>query len=735
MDTTVKQLNIKVVTEGLDDSIAKVNQLGDTIHNLSSKQTTKSIKAIANSSKSKKDKSSTNDAKQTSKILKSSASSLSSILIKLISIRKLSNFFKDAFEESSAWIENLNLFEVAMKDNTKAGLEFTKTMSNAFGLDQNQLIEYMGLFNQMATAIGNATDIAYKMSEALTALGLDISSLYNISVESAMSKLRSGIAGQVKPVRELGLDITAQSLDAYIQDVLGLNMTSKMLSQSQKQLLRTIMLIRQTNNAWGDLSKTINTFSNQQKVLSAQITQLKRAFGDFFIGTVEEAGVATKALYYINGVLMALVEIVRTILPERTSSGFEQVNNSISETTDYLGDLEDSVEGSLLSFDKFNSLNSQDNKGQDWITKLLEQGFLQEYEAYMNRFNESMNSINNKAIEIKNNILDWLGYTKEINPETGETSYKLKDAYTNLEKIRDILIAIVAINVANKLSAGLTVLIASLTSATTATTGLAIAQNVLLYSSMFVLVKLIIEIVKNWDNMTSSQRATIVVVTTLVGTFTALQIVIKALTIKQLATAILSLKMAFSLFLPVLLKTILALSSLSVLALGVYMTINNWSQMSSWEKVRTILAGIAAAAIAAAVAIGAFHTTWTMGLGAAAIAGGIALLVSSMASVKADSVPKYANGGFPETGQLFIANEAGPEFIGNMGGHTAVANNDQIVQGITQGVYSAMMAYNSQTRGQGGTGDVYLDGNKVGKVIAKGSHKEMVRAGLILASS
>ena len=49
----------------------------------------------------------------------------------------------------------------------------------------------------------------------------------------------------------------------------------------------------------------------------------------------------------------------------------------------------------------------------------------------------------------------------------------------------------------------------------------------------------------------------------------------------------------------------------------------------------------------------------------------------------------WATGGFPPEGQLFIAREAGPEMVGTMGGHTAVANNDQIVEGIAAGVKSA----------------------------------------------
>lgn len=49
-------------------------------------------------------------------------------------------------------------------------------------------------------------------------------------------------------------------------------------------------------------------------------------------------------------------------------------------------------------------------------------------------------------------------------------------------------------------------------------------------------------------------------------------------------------------------------------------------------------------------------------------------------------IPQFAAGGFPDTGSLFIANEAGPELVGTMGGRTAVANNDQIIQGISSGV-------------------------------------------------
>lgn len=73
----------------------------------------------------------------------------------------------------------------------------------------------------------------------------------------------------------------------------------------------------------------------------------------------------------------------------------------------------------------------------------------------------------------------------------------------------------------------------------------------------------------------------------------------------------------------------------------------------------------------------------------------------------------FASGGFPQDGQLFLANEgSAPEMVGTMGGRTTVATNADIVEGIRNGVYDAVVAAN----GNGG-GDVsvkvYLDSREI----------------------
>ncbi len=89
-------------------------------------------------------------------------------------------------------------------------------------------------------------------------------------------------------------------------------------------------------------------------------------------------------------------------------------------------------------------------------------------------------------------------------------------------------------------------------------------------------------------------------------------------------------------------------AAIGILAGGIMTLAQNWDKMESAERVATILGGIATAATAAAIAIAAFHTSWTVGLAAAAIAGGLTLMGLSFAftdtGVTGDAAQEAAEG-------------------------------------------------------------------------------------------
>ena len=102
-------------------------------------------------------------------------------------------------------------------------------------------------------------------------------------------------------------------------------------------------------------------------------------------------------------------------------------------------------------------------------------------------------------------------------------------------------------------------------------------------------------------------------------------------------------------------------------------------------------------------------------------------------TVSTVSIPRLATGGIVEnTGQLFIAREAGPELVGSIGNKTAVANNDQIISGIESGVYRAMMAANSTKQGGSQTIRIVneIDGDIVGEKVIQYHNGRVMQTGI-----
>lgn len=82
-------------------------------------------------------------------------------------------------------------------------------------------------------------------------------------------------------------------------------------------------------------------------------------------------------------------------------------------------------------------------------------------------------------------------------------------------------------------------------------------------------------------------------------------------------------------------------------------------------------------------------------------------------TISAFSLPRLADGGIIDSGQMFIARESGAEFVGQYNNRTAVMNNDQIVEAVASGVYRAVTT--AMQNGSSGSQEVkvYLDGRQI----------------------
>lgn len=340
-----------------------------------------------------------------------------SLLALMGAVRRLGQAVLNFVEASSSWIENLNLLESVFKDTTDEALDFVNLAADNFGLDVNALAEYVATFKQMANAMGQASETGTQLSQVLTLIALDVSSLRNVDIATVVSDFTSALAGQVKPVRKYGFDITMYSIDELMEEI-GFGSMSRTMSQADKQLARAVLLIRQSQDAWGDLAKTINTFANQQRVLNDQFQTSLRLMGNLALGTfnvsdsLEEAwqtaGLATRAIWVLNGALMAFNEVLAAFVPNTESIG-GPIATEAEAATDALEEMEGAASGTLAEFDKFNVLDKGTSSAtSDALRAALEAMLNNEYEQYMVQYSERLKEINMYAKDIAATILNVL---------------------------------------------------------------------------------------------------------------------------------------------------------------------------------------------------------------------------------------------------------------------------------------------------------------------------------------
>jgi len=193
-------------------------------------------------------------------------------------------------------------------------------------------------------------------------------------------------------------------------------------------------------------------------------------------------------------------------------------------------------------------------------------------------------------------------------------------------------------------------------------------------------------------------------------------------------------------------QSTIASIGLAAVAGAILLIVQNWGQMNGFERVVSILGVLAAGALVAAIAFGAFQSALTVGIAVAGIVAGISAVVYAVESAKKRAeestkslqnmgsgnynIPQYATGGFPDRGQLFIANEKGPEMIGRMGNRNVVANNDQITSGISNAVYQAIVNAKGDNVSQPIYVNVQVGGREVKDVVVDEINNETRSTGV-----
>lgn len=197
-------------------------------------------------------------------------------------VKKLVSFGKECLELGSDLAEVQNVVDVTFPHMTAQVDQFAKSAASSFGLSETMAKQYTGTFGAMAKAFGFSETAAYDMGTSLTGLAGDVASFYNLSQDEAYTKLKSVFTGETETLKDLGVVMTQNALDAYAM-ANGFGRTTQAMTEAEKVALRYQFVQSQLSAAQGDFARTSDSWANQTRILKLQFDSLKATLGQGFI--------------------------------------------------------------------------------------------------------------------------------------------------------------------------------------------------------------------------------------------------------------------------------------------------------------------------------------------------------------------------------------------------------------------------------------------------------------------
>lgn len=288
-------------------------------------------------------------------------------------------FGKSCIDLGSDLNEVQNVVDVTFGSMAQDINDFAKTSITQMGMSETAAKRYTGTMGAMLKSSGLSTKQAADMSKTITQLSADMSSFYNLDSEEAFTKIRSGISGEIEPLRQLGINMSVANLEAYAMSK-GITKAYQNMSQSEQTLLRYNYLLSVTKDAQSDFVRTQGAWANQTRILSEQFNVLKTTLGQALINML------TPVVKMLNTLILKLQVVAQqfkafteSVFGDNASSGsfgsipkdIESIGNNSDGASDSINGIGDAskdtakkIKGLIGGFDEINTLTkNSDTEG------------------------------------------------------------------------------------------------------------------------------------------------------------------------------------------------------------------------------------------------------------------------------------------------------------------------------------------------------------------------------------
>src|SRR5262245_47270405 len=181
--------------------------------------------------------------------------------------------------------EQIGKTQVVFGDSADSVVAWSRKTAVALGESQRQALNAASGFGALLAPLGLTGEQAAKQSRKLTELGADLASFYNTDVQEALDAIRSGLVGEAEPLRRYGALLSESRVQAEAMAETG-KRTAASLTDQEKVLARIHLILQDTVQAQGDFARSSDRLAGQQKILNAQLDDLKTSLGEALLPAI-----------------------------------------------------------------------------------------------------------------------------------------------------------------------------------------------------------------------------------------------------------------------------------------------------------------------------------------------------------------------------------------------------------------------------------------------------------------
>jgi hypothetical protein len=216
---------------------------------------------------------------------------------------KVVQFFKSGINGAVNLNETISKTQEVFGFATASVTKQANDMAKAFGLPKGAMLDAAAAIGLVGKAGGQTDDQAAKLANTMAKLAADSASFFNVPLEDALNKIRSGLVGEAEPLRAFGVLLNETAVAAEAAR-LGLGRGSKILDERTKVAARASLIERGLAVASGDLARTQDSAANQFKKAGGGIQNFATMIGTALLPAV------TTGITIFNDLAATIIETV-----------------------------------------------------------------------------------------------------------------------------------------------------------------------------------------------------------------------------------------------------------------------------------------------------------------------------------------------------------------------------------------------------------------------------------------